>query len=43
MEDKNRLALTALMILSPKAAEKVFRERAAKRLDGLRIYEKYLG
>ena len=43
MEDKNRLALTALMMLSPKAAEKVFRERAAKRLEGLRIYEKYLG
>lgn len=42
LEDKNRAALTALMRISPKAAEKVFQNRAAKRLDGLREYQKYL-
>ena len=42
LEDKNRLALTMLMEVSPRQAEKVFNERAAKRLENLRDYEKYL-
>lgn len=41
-EDKNRLALTALMTVSPKAAEKVFQNRASKRLEGLSEYKKFL-
>lgn len=42
IEDKNRLALTLLMVVSPQAAEKVFRSRAAGRLESLKDYEKYL-
>ena len=42
IEDKNRLALTALMALSPKAAERVFQNRAAKRLENLKEFEHYL-
>lgn len=42
MEDKNRLALTALMAISPGAAQKVFQKRLAKRLEGLMNYQKYL-
>ena len=41
-EDKKRLLLTMLMAVSPKAAEKVFRSRASKRLEGLKDYENYL-
>ncbi len=41
-EDKNRVMLTMLMAVSPKAAEKVFRNRSAKRLEGLREYLKLL-
>ncbi|MBQ6518345.1 MAG: glycosyltransferase [Anaerolineaceae bacterium] len=42
IEDKNRLALTLLMAVSPRAAEKVFQSRAAGRLESLKDYEKYL-
>ena len=42
IEDKNRLALTTLMALSPKAAERVFHNRAAKRLENLKEFEHYL-
>jgi hypothetical protein len=42
MEDKNRLALTALMAVDPRAAEKVFRTRSAKRLENLADYDKFL-
>ena len=42
LEDKNRLALTALMAVSPGAAEKVFKNRSAKRLAGLQEYRQYL-
>ena len=42
LKDRNRLALTALMAISPKCAEKVFRERSAKRLEGLKAYQQYL-
>ncbi len=41
-EDKNRLLLTMLMSISPKAAGKVFRNRSAKRLESLKDYRKYL-
>ena len=42
LEDKNRLALTALMRISPKAAEKMFQNRLAKRLENLKDYNNYL-
>ena len=42
LEDRNRLGLTALMAVSPKAAEKVFENRAAERLKSLKDYDKYL-
>ena len=42
MEDKNRLALTALMGISPDAAQKVFQKRLSKRLEGLKEYQQYL-
>ena len=42
MEDKNRLALTALMGISPDAAQKVFQNRLAKRLERLKEYQHYL-
>ena len=42
IEDKNRLALTALMVVSPEAAERTFRNRAAKRLEGLAEYRRFL-
>ena len=42
IEDKNRLALTMLMAVSPKAAESVFRNRAAGRLESLKDYNQYL-
>ena len=42
IEDKNRLALTMLMSVSPKAAEKVFRTRSADRLETLKDYNRYL-
>ncbi len=42
IEDKNRLALTALMAVSPEKAEQVFRNRSAKRLEGLAEYRSYL-
>ena len=42
LEDKNRLALTVLMAVSPSAAERTFRERSAKRLESLSDYRKYL-
>ena len=42
IEDKNRLALTMLMAVSPKAAESVYRNRAAGRLESLKDYEQYL-
>ena len=42
IEDKNRLALTLFMAVSPGAAEKVFRSRAAARLESLKDYNKYL-
>ena len=42
LEDKNRLALTALMAVSPSAAENTFRKRSAKRLESLSGYRKYL-
>ena len=42
LEDKNRLALTALMAFSPKAAEGVFENRSAERLKSLKDYERYL-
>ena len=41
-EDRNRLALTALMAVSPDAAEKVFRSRSAKRLENLKEYRRLL-
>ena len=41
-EDKNRLLLTALMAVSPKAAERVFASRSAERLKSLKNYEAYL-
>ncbi len=41
-EDKNRLALTALMMISPKAAKRVFERRSAQRLKNLKDYDKYL-
>lgn len=42
MEDKNRLALTALALFSPKAAERVFQDRLSDRLENLKEYNKYL-
>ena len=36
LEDKNRLMLTCLMAVSKDAAEKVYRDRAAKRLEKLK-------
>ena len=42
MEDRNRLALTVLMALNKPAAEKVFRNRAEKRLKNLGGYKHYL-
>ena len=42
LEDKNRLALTALMAVNPKAAQKVFQDRSAKRLMNLTEYNKYI-
>ena len=42
LEDKNRAALTLLMAVSPNTARKVFDNRAAKRLDGLKEYQYYL-
>ena len=42
LEDKNRLALTALMGIDPKAAQKVFQDRSAKRLENLKEYNKYI-
>ena len=42
LEDRNRLALTALMAVSPKAAEDVFRSRSAKRLENLKEYRRFL-
>lgn len=42
LEDKNRLALTALMAVSPEAARKVFQNRSEKRLEGLSEYNNYL-
>lgn len=42
LEDKNRLALTLLMALSPNAARKVFEDRSAKRLEGLASYHALL-
>lgn len=41
-EDRNRLALTVLMTVSPKAAENVFRSRSAKRLESLKDYRRFL-
>lgn len=42
IEDKNRLALTVLMTVSPKAAQNVFQKGSMKRLEGLKEYEQYL-
>lgn len=42
LEDKNRLALTALMAVSPEAAGNVFRKRSAKRIENLKEYNRYL-
>lgn len=42
IEDKNRLALTMLMAVSPNAADRVFRNRAAGRLESLKDYEQYI-
>lgn len=38
-EDKNRLALTLLMALSPEAAAELYKNRTAKRLESLKEYE----
>lgn len=38
-EDKNRLLLTLLMLLSPAAAAKLYKNRTAKRLESLKEYE----
>ena len=42
IEDKNRLALTMLMAVSPNAADRVYRNRAAGRLESLKDYEQYI-
>ncbi len=41
-EDKNRLALTLLMLLSPAAAAKLYQSRTTKRLESLKEYERLL-
>ncbi len=41
-EDKNRLILTLLMSVSPSAAEKLYQNRTAKRLESLKEYEELL-
>ncbi|MBR6090311.1 MAG: glycosyltransferase [Anaerolineaceae bacterium] len=41
-EDKNRLALTLLMVFNKGAADKVFKNRSSARLENLKEYEEYL-